>query len=118
MCRYCEENKGTLTLHGFLLHLAGFIHEHHTYFTHLAQYKGQNNIADFNIIHMREMFIQIIEDSFEDEVSTDLFNVITFYIVGMTHYVSDVIAVNSGMTPEEIVTLFEKCIPESLQKYL
>ena len=36
----------------------------------------------------------------------------------MTHYVSDVIAVNSGMTPEEIVTLFEKCIPESLQKYL
>ena len=67
---------------------------------------------------MREMFIQIIEDSFEDEVSTDLFNVITFYIVGMTHYVSDVIAVNSGMAPEEIVTLFEKCIPESLQKYL
>lgn len=118
MCRYCEENKGTLTLHGFLLHLADFIHEHHTYFSHLAQYKGQNNIADFNIIHMREMFIQIIEESFKDEVSSDLFNVITFYIVGMTHYVSDVIAVNTNMTPEEIVTLFEKCVPESLQKYL
>jgi hypothetical protein len=67
---------------------------------------------------MREMIIQIIDESFKDEVPTDLFNIITSYIVGMTPYVSDVIAVNSSMTAEEIGTLFEKCVPESLQKYL
>lgn len=118
MCKYCDDNKGTLTLHGFLSHIAGFIHENLNYFSHLAQYKGQNNIADFNIIHMRKIFIQIIEDSFNDEVTEELYDIITFYIVGMTHYVTDVISDNSGMKAEQIVVLLEKCVPLSLQKYL
>ena len=118
MCKYCEENKGTLTLHGFLCHIAGFINDHHDYFKHLAQYKGQNNIADFNIIHMRETFEQIIRESFHDEITDNISNIITFYIVGMTHYVTEIIAGSSRIPPEEIVELFEQCVPVPLQKYL
>ena len=118
MYSYCEAHKGSLTLHGFLMNIADFIDEHLNYFRHLAEYKGQNNIADFNVVHMSNLFVKIIEDSYHDQVTEELAEIITFYVVGITHYVTDIITNSPETNPENIVMLFEECIPSPLQKYL
>lgn len=118
MCRYCEEHEDSLSFHGFLLHMAKFIKEHLYYITHLALYKGQNNITEFNVIYMRKTMIHIIEKSFGDRVTDEMFNCITFYIIGMTQYVAMLCIEGTDMTLEEIISFFEDCIPASLQKYI
>ncbi len=118
MCKYCDDNRDALTLHGFLCHLSDFVSKHLDYFKHLTRYTGQNNIADFNIIHMKKIFIRIIEESYGDTVTDELYEIITFYIVGITHYVTDILTDDSDLSSEAIIGLFEKCIPDALKKYL
>ncbi|MDO4805371.1 MAG: TetR/AcrR family transcriptional regulator [Lachnospiraceae bacterium] len=118
MRKYCENHKDSLSLHGFMTHMAEFIHNHPHYIKHIVMYKGQNNLADSNVLYMRKIFVYIIENSFGDRVTDELFNIITFYIGGMTQYATTIFLEGTEMNREEAISLFEKCIPMPLQKYL
>ena len=81
-------------------------------------YTGQNNIRLGLVTPIRQQYIRIIQDYFHDDVSIDLYNAITCFIMGQLSYVEEAIHQANIPTAEYSVDYFINAMPFSLVKYL
>ena len=115
---YYERNRKGITFRKWLRFMTEAVWEHRLVLQKIAQYSGQNSLPTSLQKPLTERCLNVISDVYDDPITEELSNAVSFYIGGLIRYVER--ALNEAVipTPEESILIFEACVPACMQKYL
>ena len=97
---------------------AQVVYDNANFFINVSSYQGQNCLQESILNPMRDMYIRIIQDTYHDKITEELYSAITLFIYGMIGYIRQLIITNQIIPPEDAVSIFEAGLPGILKKYL
>ncbi|MEO1816044.1 MAG: hypothetical protein ABGU93_10725 [Acetobacterium sp.] len=78
----------------------------------------QNNVRISVVPPLKELYLRLIEEVYHDEITPDIDESLTFFLMGCLAHIEDAFLKNDIPDPQTTVAYFENAIPKHLSKYL
>ena len=110
--------KGQINMHNFMLDTANCVCDNQSFFRHVFQYKGQNNIRLSLVDPLLEQYIRIIKEAYYTDPDQDIIDALTFFVRGQLSYLEQSLTAVNIPSAEMSVEYFENAIPGKLERFL
>ncbi|MBQ9327178.1 MAG: TetR/AcrR family transcriptional regulator C-terminal domain-containing protein [Solobacterium sp.] len=114
---YVTQNQ-PLTLHDLLMLNAQCMYDNRPFFRNLIQYVGQNNFRHFIHKPLKEKYLEVIRTTFHIEPDEHLSEDISFFLYGCIGSSEMNFSTPNIQRPEQIIPIYERCMPDSLKPFL
>lgn len=106
------------TLHDLLMLNAQCMYDNKQFFRNLIKYFGQNNFRQFIHKPLMEKYLEVIRNTFNVEPGEQLCEDISFFLYGCIGSSEMNFSSTTIKRPEQMIPIYERCIPDSLRSFL
>lgn len=113
-----NEYPGTHDFHRWLTFTVEVVWEYYDYFASAVNYHGQNNLNDSIMEPLKKRYLNLIRDTYHDEITDEINDAVTFFLFGCIGYANHLLRSGNIQNPQMSVTILENCLPSCLKVYL